>query len=205
MKKAIQISGVFSATILLLGNIFKTFHLSGAGFIISLGIISFVIVFTPMRIIKTLQSDKSFKSKIRISLESLLAAIIVTGVLFKIMHWPTANMLICLGLVLFVITYIPMLFFKTFNSENELIDKIRAYLGYTVIALFVTVILFKIMHWQYALNLAYLLFVFLTLVFLPFYLFSKINKLSLYESIINTVYVMIIGGVIYTLIDLTNL
>jgi hypothetical protein len=205
MKKAIQISGIFSAIVLLLGNVFKTFHQQGAGLLISLGIISFVIVFTPARIIKTLQSENSLRSKIRISFGSFLASIMVTGVLFKIMHWPTANILICSAIVLFIIAYIPMLFFKTLNSANDLIDKIRSYLGYTVASLFATGILFKIMHWEFALNLAYLSVSFLTLVFLPFYIFSKFNKSVLYESIISTVYVMIIGGAIYTLIDLSNI
>lgn len=205
MKKAIQISGIFSSIILLLGNVFKTFHQPGAGLLISLAIISFVIVFTPIRIIKTFQSKSSFKSKIRISFGSFLAAIMVTGVLFKIMHWPTANILICSAIVLFIIAYIPMLFINTLNSANDLIDKIRSYLGYTAASLFATGTLFKIMHWQYALSLAYLSISFLTLVFLPFYIFSKFNKSALYESIISTVYVMIIGGAIYTLIDLSNI
>ena len=117
MKNTILFTGVLSAITLLIGNIFKTFHLPGTGLIITLAIALFVIVFIPMVVLKTFQSENTLRSKVRITLGNLLALIGVTGVLFKIMHWPTANMLICLGLVLFVITYIPMLFFKYFSGN----------------------------------------------------------------------------------------
>tara|TARA_B100001121_G_scaffold26952_1_gene21234 strand:- start:3281 stop:3898 length:618 start_codon:yes stop_codon:yes gene_type:complete len=205
MKNTILFTGVLSAITLLIGNIFKTFHLPGTGLIITLAIALFVIVFIPMVVLKTFQSENTLRSKVRITFGNLLALIGVTGVLFKIMHWPTANILLCSSMIFFITAYIPILLYKTFNSKDDLINKIRWSLGYIVIALFSTGILFKIMHWQFALNLTYITFSFLILVFLPFYFFSKINRSNLFDSIINTVYVMVIGGVIYTLIDLSNI
>ena len=205
MKNIILFSGVLSALTLLLGNIFKTFHLPGAALIITLAIAIFVIVFIPMVVLKTFQSENTLRGKMRITFGNLLALIGVTGVLFKIMHWPTANILLCSSMIFFIAAYIPILLYKTFFSKNDLIYKIRQSLGYIVMALFSTGVLFKIMHWQFALNLTYISFAFLILVFLPFYFFSKINKSNFFDSIINTVYVMIIGGVIYTLIDLSNI
>ena len=188
MKNTILYIGLLSSLTILIGNVFKTFHIPGATLIITLAIALFVIVFVPMVLLKTFQSEYTFRTKMRISFGNLLALIGVTGVLFKTMHWPAANILLCSSMIAFIATYVPMLLHKTFNSKNDLIDKMRWYIGYIVIALFSTGFIFKIMHWQFALNLTYISFYFLILVFFPFYFFSKINKSNLFESIIKTSY-----------------
>ena len=42
MKNTVQISGLLTALLLLIGNVFKTFHWPGAALIITLSIILFV-------------------------------------------------------------------------------------------------------------------------------------------------------------------
>lgn len=205
MKKTVQISGLLSALLLLIGNIFKTFHLPGAALIITLSIILFVICFIPLHTVKTFNSDNTLARKMRITFGNLLAAIAVIGVLFKIMHWPMANILMTSSISLFVIGYIPLNIIKAIRSEKDITDKIRTILGNVVVAFFATGVLFKIMHWSHSIKLVYLNVAFLILAYMPFYFYSKIKNHNLYKSIINTIYIMVLGGVIYTLIDLSNI
>ena len=141
----------------------------------------------------------------RITFGNLLAAIAVIGVLFKIMHWPMANILMTSSISLFVMGYIPLNIIKAIRSEKDITDKIRTILGNVVVAFFATGVLFKIMHWSHSIKLVYLNVAFLILAYMPFYFYSKIKKHNLYKSIINTIYIMVLGGVIYTLIDLSNI
>ena len=205
MKNTVQISGLLTALLLLIGNVFKTFHLPGAALIIMLSIILFVFGFIPLHTVKTFNSENTLASKMRITFGNILAAIAVIGVLFKIMYWPMANILMTSSICLFVIGYIPLNVIKALRSEKGITDKIRTILGNVVVALFATGVLFKIMHWPHSIKLVYLNIAFLILAYIPFYFYSKIKKDNLYKSIINTVYVMVLGGVIYTLIDLSNI
>lgn len=205
MKNPVQISGLLSALLLLIGNILKTFHLPGAALIITLSIILFAFGFIPLHTVKNFNSDNTLASKMRITFGNLLAAIAVIGVLFKIMHWPMANILMTSSISLFVMGYIPLNIIKAIRSEKDITEKIRTILGNVVVAFFATGVLFKIMHWSHSIKLVYLNVAFLILAYMPFYFYSKIKKHNLYKSIINTVYIMVLGGVIYTLIDLSNI
>jgi len=205
MKNTVQISGLLTAFLLLIGNIFKTFHWPGAALIITLSIILFAFGFIPLHTVKTFNSENTLASKMRITFGNILAATAVIGVLFKIMYWPMANILMTSSISLFVIGYIPLNVIKALRSEKDITDKIRTILGNVVVALFATGVLFKIMHWSHSIKLVYLNIAFLILAYIPFYFYSKIKKDNLYKSIINTVYIMVLGGVIYTLIDLSNI
>jgi len=205
MKNTVQISGLLTALLLLIGNVFKTFHLPGAGLIITLSIILFVFGFIPLHTVKTFNSENNLASKMKITFGNLLAATAVIGVLFKIMYWPMANILMTSSISLFVIGYIPLNIIKALRSEKDITYKIRTILGNVVVACFATGVLFKIMHWPHSIKLVYLNVAFLILAYIPFYFYSKMKKYNLYNSIINTVYIMVLGGVIYTLIDLSNI
>jgi hypothetical protein len=145
MKKTIQLTGLSIVILLLAGNIFKTFHLSGASILIVLSVFLFALIFSPLMIIKTINSNKKTIEKVHNIFANVLISTFICGVLFKIMNWPYANNLM-------------------FGSIATLI-----------------------------------------FAFIPFYFITKYKKYDLFETMVNTVYLMVFGGMLYTLFDLSNL
>jgi hypothetical protein len=145
MKKLIQMSGLLSAILLLSGNVFKTLHLAGAIFLITSAVIIFVTLFLPLLIAQNLSKTKNTVDKVRLTLANLLSMIAVTGILFKLMHWPYATMIMLISIGIFIFGYI------------------------------------------------------------PFYYLSKIKKSNLFDTTVNTVFMMMFGGMLYTLFDLSSI
>jgi len=96
MKKALEI---ISASVLVLGLVFKLFHWPGCDLLLifSLGL------FIPIFYLSELVSGwKSKPSKFLILVNFLALSTLTESILFKLMHWPGGDMLfeICLGLLL---------------------------------------------------------------------------------------------------------
>lgn len=111
MKKIMNISGISTVFLILVGAFFKAFHLPGAAVILILGGISFVFFFLPILILIKLKDDETVTDKIVFSGGLLISMAIVTGVIFKIMHWPGANYLMYIGTIVFTLLYVPTYFF----------------------------------------------------------------------------------------------
>lgn len=73
--------------------------------------------------------------------------IFVFGALFKIMHWPGANILITLGLGSFCLGFLPLAFIQSYKGNGE---KHKSLYIAGFICAFITFIgaMFKIEHWQ---------------------------------------------------------
>lgn len=74
---------------------------------------------------------------------------LTTGMLFKLLHWPGANILMLTGTVLFVCTLLPLIFHNTYRTAENTDIKLRVkvisgYLGFACLALG---LLFKNLHW----------------------------------------------------------
>ena len=110
MKKIMYHSGAITALLTLLGALFKSMHWPGAGLLIMLGGFFFSIVFMPLLIILKLRDDESKREKLVFSFGLLLSIGLITGVLFKIMHWPFANNLMLYSTGLFIFLYVPVYF-----------------------------------------------------------------------------------------------
>lgn len=117
MKKVTTISGIFSAIVLNIGIIFKYMHWPGAAVCILLGILSMAFVFLPLVLIMRNRDTTSTREKIVNSLGFVLAITLSLHVLFKVMHWPGANILINVtGLLL--AGFIPLFFFNGYKNES---------------------------------------------------------------------------------------
>tara|TARA_R110002049_G_scaffold85790_9_gene218178 strand:- start:1537 stop:2640 length:1104 start_codon:yes stop_codon:yes gene_type:complete len=111
MKKIMNISGISTVFLILVGAILKTLHLPGAGITFLLGGFSFAFLFLPILIIIKFKDDETTTDKVVFSFGLLLAMAISVGVIFKIMHWPYANMLMYAGTIIFTLLYVPIYFF----------------------------------------------------------------------------------------------
>lgn len=110
MKNTLKISGILSAVFTLTGAILKTLHLPGASISIILGGLFFCLIFLPLFIVLTFKDEENTTDKWVQTFGLLLALITSAGIIFKIQHWPYANIMMRSGLTLFIFAYIPLYF-----------------------------------------------------------------------------------------------
>jgi hypothetical protein len=118
MKRTLKLSGFISIGLLLLAAVMKTFHLPGAAAAYVLGGVFFSLFFLPLMIIFHFKNDLTKTEKWVNSLGFLLAIIACMGILFKVMHWPFANIMMISSTTLFIFAFIP-LYFVTGNRDPE--------------------------------------------------------------------------------------
>ncbi len=111
MKKTVNISGLLAAVLTLLGSVFKVMHWPGAGVAFVLGIAIFSLLFLPLMIALKFRDEGTKTDKFVLSFGFLVGIIASLGFLFKLMHWPGANILMLTGLVSFTFVYVPLYFF----------------------------------------------------------------------------------------------
>jgi len=119
MKKILNYSGAATVVLTILGALFKSFHLPGAGILIILGGFSFSIIYLPLLIILKLKDEESKIDKLVQSFGLILAIFLTAGVLFKIMHWPYANNLMFYSTLLFTFIFVPVYFITRFRNPEK--------------------------------------------------------------------------------------
>ncbi len=147
MKKTMKISGIISIALIMFGSLFKIQHWPGAGTMLTLGFFSLCVLFLPSANYVMHRQNKD-RSLILLFLSVLLGSIgYFAGILFKIQHWPGANILIALGCLFLCVLFFPLLLrflIKNASSRREkIIYTISVFSGMIFMAGF----LFKMMHW----------------------------------------------------------
>jgi len=108
MKKIMIASGIFSAFVLSAGIALKFMHMPGAGALMTVGIVSFSFIFLPLMFTLKLKEKQQTKDKILLGLGSLVGMLISLAILFKIQHWPGANVMGLGSVGLLVLGYLPI-------------------------------------------------------------------------------------------------
>lgn len=119
MKKTLIYSGLTASFFTVIGSLFKVMHWPGASISFVLGIGIFSLIFLPLMITLKLRDEVGKTDKLIMSFGLLTGMAASFGFLFKIMHWPFANVLMFCGLVGFTFIYVP-LFFATRVRRPEL-------------------------------------------------------------------------------------
>lgn len=119
MKRTLKISGITSITLIMLGVIFKTMHWPGAGIAIVLGLTFFSLIFIPLNIVLKLKDDQEKSNRLIMIVGMLTASTATIGVLFKIMHWPYANVLMLSSLLIFMLIFIPIYFIVKYRDPES--------------------------------------------------------------------------------------
>lgn len=112
MKKIMKISGIATVFFTTVGAILKTLHLPGAGMCIVLGGFTFSLIFLPLLIAIKFKDEESKVDKTVFSFGFLIAIILSAGLIFKLMHWPFANVMMLSSTVIFTFVYVPVYFFS---------------------------------------------------------------------------------------------
>lgn len=107
MKKTTLALMATSVTLLVAGTVFKVLHLPGASMIIVLG----VGIGSIAALASTLQQMKNERSAL-FSLLSIFAVSFSLGCLFKIQHWPFANILMLSAVLGISFLYVPLSYLR---------------------------------------------------------------------------------------------
>jgi len=118
MKNTLVKSGLISAALTLLGVFFKVMHWPGASVMLVLGIATFGLLFIPLLIVLKFKDEEEPIDKWVLSIGLGLGVVASVGILFKIMHWPSANILVYSSLALFVLVYVPTYFLTKFRRAE---------------------------------------------------------------------------------------
>lgn len=118
MKRTLKISGLISVFLILIGLILKVQHLPGAGISLVAGFTFFSLVFIPLLIITKFRDDKAKKNRLVVTLGMILTLTATLGMLFKVMHWPMANILFTGSLAVFGLVFIPIYFFSRYKDPE---------------------------------------------------------------------------------------
>lgn len=124
MKKVMLFSGIFSASILSLGIIFKFMHWPGAsiGIVISLGVLSFV--FLPLLFTLRVKEKSNTRDKILLVAGAIPAILMSLSILFKIQHWPFANTMGYLTILILLFIYLPLFYTSGIKHQETKINTI---------------------------------------------------------------------------------
>jgi hypothetical protein len=124
MKKVMISSGTVSVGLLSAGIILKFLHLPGAAALLVLGIFLLSFIFLPLMFILRVKEKQQSADKIISIVGGLSAMLISLGVLFKIMHWPYANIMCSLALMIMIFGFIPVYFFSGFRNPATKVNTI---------------------------------------------------------------------------------
>ena len=124
MKKIMLFSGSSSASLLCLGILFKFMHWPGASIILLVGVILLSLVFLPLLFVLKAKEKKENKDKIVIALGALAAISLSLGVMFKVMHWPLANVLCISALFIMVFLFLPIYYFSGIKNPETKVNTV---------------------------------------------------------------------------------
>lgn len=112
MKKTMIISGIASAAGFIAATIFKFNHWPGTGVLFVLSFAIFALLFLPLMFVLKMKENPEKRNKLVLVLGMLLGVTAVVGVMFKIMHWPGASIMMYSTLFGLVFVYVPIYFFS---------------------------------------------------------------------------------------------
>jgi hypothetical protein len=125
-----------------------------------------------------LTPNRMIMKNITVIMGSVVAVFLFVGVIFKVMHWPLASVLIVLGMSLLVMPFLPLLLIH--NLRGAKTSAVRAFhvVGYLGMSVLVAGSLFKIQHWPYATAMLSFGGGVLLFGYLPMYFFRKYQESS---------------------------
>jgi hypothetical protein len=146
------IVGAISASVINLAITFKFQHWPGAGVLLVLGLVSFGLVFIPMLLQKKMKEENSERKTIMNALGATGLTLFSLGLLFKLMHWPGAAVMLTLSIPFIFLGYFLMyLTDKSIDSEVKRTYLRKAFLS-VIIGCIVTSLMMAALNKPYFSN-----------------------------------------------------
>ena len=126
MKKVMINSGLFTAVTFIVGSILKLLHLPGGAILLVLAIASMSFVFLPLFFLLKSKEEKVKSAKVILGSGVVFGILFCLSTLFKIMHWPYADVMwfIALGILFFV--FLPLFYFTGIRKPETKMNTILA-------------------------------------------------------------------------------
>ncbi len=123
--------------------------------------------------------------------------LLIAGTVFKMLHWPGANMLVLAGVLFLLVLFLPNYFLERIRLEQTrmgLMAQLAAWIGGTALLLGTT---FKMMHWPFAYILIYSGTGILFFIHLPMLLYKNAQeRVSAGKNkIVVTVFMLAMAGI----------
>lgn len=136
MKTITFIVGALSALFLFFGMFFKIMHWPFASLLIVLGAGNMISLFLPLLLVHNLRGASTWGERIFHITGYFGVAVLATGVLFKIMHWPMATPIVNAGSALLLFVYLPLYFYRRYQkSVNKAVTAAAFLVSFTSILL----------------------------------------------------------------------
>ncbi len=121
MRKTMIITGITSTVGFTIGSFFKIMHWPGANVMLLLGIVVASLVFLPLLFILKTREANSSRDKIVLGVGTFFGILISLSTLFKILHWPYANIMWLTSLGILFFAFLPVYFFSGIrNPETKM-------------------------------------------------------------------------------------
>ncbi len=124
MKKLMILSGALSAIAFIIGSFFKIMHWPGAGILLLMAFVVLMTIFLPLMFVLKTREVKANHDRLVLATGTLTGILYALSMLFKIMHWPGANMLFFGTLALGIFIFIPAYFFTGIRKPEAKVNTI---------------------------------------------------------------------------------
>lgn len=124
MKKIMLLSGGLLTALLVVGLTLKFMHLPGAAALLVLGVALLNFVFLPLLFALKIKENKTLREKAISGIATLCGMLTSIGLIFKVMHWPGANMLITTGFGAMLLVFLPVYFLTGIRQPETKVNTI---------------------------------------------------------------------------------
>lgn len=124
MKKIMLVSGGISTAAMTVGLLLKFLHLPGASVLILLGVVLLSLVFLPLLFTLKIREKQRTRDKVIIGIGTFATIMISFAILFKMMHWPGANVIGALALMIMLLIFLPVYFFTGIRNPETKVNTI---------------------------------------------------------------------------------
>jgi len=118
MKKVMYSIGLIASICISIGWLFTLMRWPNGSELFTAGFLGFAMLFLPMFALDRYKASVGKVISERLKIIIGFASAMITGfsVLFKLMHWPGANVMLVIGVILFSIGFLPFLFFGMYKK-----------------------------------------------------------------------------------------
>jgi hypothetical protein len=118
MKQKLYIFGIVTALIIFIGTIFKIEHFPGASILLTLGVATLVLLFIPLALIDNYKAQEPKQNLLLYVITFITCFVVFTGMLFKIQHWPFAEIILLVALPFPYVVFLPVFLITTSKIKN---------------------------------------------------------------------------------------
>lgn len=119
MKQKIYILGLLTVLVVFTGLVFKVNHFAGAGNILIAGFAIFILIFLPLALRDHYKTEGTSQNLLLHIVTWLTCFVVFTGMLFKILHWPFAALMLTIAIIFPYVVFLPVFLITDSKNRNS--------------------------------------------------------------------------------------